>query len=76
MAFLPQLKLFGQLEEFMVKCDKAPDDSHRVANLVGLLWREDHSDGRLRASFQHVLSFFIEARRDGVPVLESYEQGW
>jgi hypothetical protein len=46
--------------------------THRLLDLILIVGREDHADHRLRASFQHVLTFFVETGDDGIVLFERH----
>jgi len=70
------LQLLNEEKELIVKGYKLIGNTHCLLNLFGLLRREDHADGRLRASLQHVLSFLIEAGADRVMLFECNQYAW
>src|SRR6201998_646667 len=75
MAFLPSLQFLDKLKQSAIKGNEPSDHAQRVPHLFRLSWRKDHTHGRLRAAFQHVVALFVETRDDGVALLKGHHQG-
>src|ERR1700733_15151749 len=58
----------------MVERYEPSDHAHRAPHFFRLLRGEEDAYSWLRAPFEHVLAFLVEARDDSVVLLEGHEQ--
>jgi hypothetical protein len=71
----PVLNIFDQSEELAVEENESFDDLLRSLNFGVVMRREHYRQRWLRRAFKQVLAFLVEARRDGIVLLEDNQEG-